>query len=66
MREWDVSQDWLYRRLNSRNDSRNQDRRLQRPRLPVIWEGAMANDWKMVLAGLGMLLVGIFASDAKK
>jgi hypothetical protein len=34
--------------------------------LPVIWEGAMANDWKMVLAGLGMLLVGIFASDAKK
>jgi hypothetical protein len=34
--------------------------------LPVIWEGAMANDWKMVLAGLGMLLVGVFASDAKK
>jgi hypothetical protein len=34
--------------------------------LPVIWEGAMANDWKMVLAGIGMLLVGIFASDAKK
>jgi hypothetical protein len=34
--------------------------------LPMIWEGAMANDWKMVLAGLGMLLVGIFASDAKK
>jgi hypothetical protein len=34
--------------------------------LQVIWEGAMANDWKMVLAGLGMLLVGIFASDAKK
>jgi hypothetical protein len=34
--------------------------------LPVIWEGAIANDWKMVLAGLGMLLVGIFASDAKK
>jgi hypothetical protein len=34
--------------------------------LPMIYEGAMANDWKMVLAGLGMLLVGIFASDAKK
>jgi hypothetical protein len=34
--------------------------------LPIIYEGAMANDWKMVLAGIGMLLVGIFASDAKK
>ena len=34
--------------------------------LPMIYEGAMANDWKLVLAGLGMLLVGIFASDAKK
>ena len=34
--------------------------------LPVIWEGAMANDWKLVLAGIGMLLVGIFAKDAKK
>ena len=33
--------------------------------LPVIWEGAMANDWKLVLAGVGMLLVGIFAKDAK-
>jgi len=34
--------------------------------LPIIYEGAMANDWKMVLAGIGMLLVGIFAQDAKK
>jgi hypothetical protein len=34
--------------------------------LPVIWEGAEAGDWKMVLAGIGMLLVGIFASDIKK
>lgn len=34
--------------------------------LPVIYEGAMANDWKMVLAGIGMLLVGVFATDAKK
>jgi hypothetical protein len=34
--------------------------------LPIIYEGAMANDWKMVLAGIGMLLVGIFASDSKK
>lgn len=34
--------------------------------LPVIWEGAMANDWKLVLAGIGMLLVGIFAKDAGK
>jgi len=34
--------------------------------LPMIYEGAMANDWKLVLAGLGMLLVGIFASDSKK
>ena len=34
--------------------------------LPVIWQGAEAGDWKMMLAGLGMLLVGIFASDAKK
>ena len=34
--------------------------------LPVIWEGAEAGDWKMILAGIGMFLVGIFASDAKK
>jgi hypothetical protein len=34
--------------------------------LPIIYEGAMANDWKMILAGIGMLLVGIFAQDAKK
>jgi hypothetical protein len=33
--------------------------------LPVIWEGAEAGDWKMILAGIGMFLVGIFASDAK-
>jgi hypothetical protein len=34
--------------------------------LPVIWEGAEAGDWKMILAGIGMFLVGLFASDAKK
>ena len=34
--------------------------------LPIIYEGAIANDWKMVLAGIGMLLVGIFAQDVKK
>lgn len=34
--------------------------------LPVIWEGAASNDWKMVLAGIGMLLVGIFAKDSSK
>jgi len=33
--------------------------------LPVIWEGAEAGDWKMILAGIGMFLVGIFASDSK-
>jgi hypothetical protein len=34
--------------------------------LPVIFEGVQAGDWKMILAGVGMFLVGIFASDAKK
>lgn len=34
--------------------------------LPIIYEGAMAQDYKMVLAGIGMLLVGLFAKDAKK
>ena len=34
--------------------------------LPMIYEGAMAQDWKMVLAGIGMLLVGLFAKDIKK
>jgi len=33
--------------------------------LPMIYEGAMAQDWKLVLAGIGMLLVGIFAKDSK-
>ena len=33
--------------------------------LPIIWQGAEAGDWKMILAGIGMFLVGIFASDAK-
>ena len=34
--------------------------------LPMIWEGAMAQDWKLVLAGIGMLLVGLFAKDSSK
>ena len=34
--------------------------------LPMIWEGAMAQDWKLVLAGVGMLLVGLFAKDSSK
>jgi hypothetical protein len=34
--------------------------------LPVIFEGAQSGDWKMVLAGIGMLLVGIFAKDGDK
>ena len=33
--------------------------------LPVIFEGVQAGDWKMILAGVGMFLVGIFASDSK-
>jgi len=34
--------------------------------LPMIYEGAMAQDWKLVLAGVGMLLVGLFAKDSSK
>ena len=34
--------------------------------LPMIWEGAMAQDWKLVLAGIGMLLVCLFAKDSSK
>jgi len=34
--------------------------------LPMIWEGAIAQDWKLVLAGVGMLLVGLFAKDSSK
>lgn len=34
--------------------------------LPMIYEGAIANDWKMVLAGIGVLLVGLFAKDGGK
>ena len=33
--------------------------------LPIIFEGIQKNDVPMILAGLGMLLVGIFAKDAK-
>jgi hypothetical protein len=33
--------------------------------LPMIYEGAMAQDWKLMLAGIGMLLVGLFAKDSK-
>lgn len=34
--------------------------------LPFIWEGATIGDWKLVLAGVGMLLVGLFAKDVEK
>lgn len=34
--------------------------------LPVIFDGLEKHDWKIVLAGFGMLLVGIFAKDIKK
>ena len=33
--------------------------------LPMIYEGAMAQDWKLMLAGIGLLLVGLFAKDSK-
>lgn len=33
--------------------------------LPIIYEGIEKQDIPMILAGLGMLLVGIFAKDAK-
>lgn len=33
--------------------------------LPIIFEGIQKNDVPMILAGLGMLLVGIFAKDVK-
>lgn len=34
--------------------------------LPVIFDGLEKGDWKIVLAGVGMLLVGVFAKDIKK
>lgn len=33
--------------------------------LPIIFEGIQNNHVPTILAGLGMLLVGIFAKDAK-
>lgn len=33
--------------------------------LPVIIDGLEKQDWHLVLAGVGMLLVGIFAKDIK-
>lgn len=33
--------------------------------LPIILQGIEKNDWQLVLAGIGALLVGIFAKDAK-
>lgn len=34
--------------------------------LPIIYEGLQKQDVPMILAGLGMLLVGIFAKDIEK
>jgi len=33
--------------------------------LPIIFEGIQKNDWQLVLAGVGALLIGVFAKDAK-
>ncbi len=33
--------------------------------LPMIFKGLESGDWQAVLAGIGALLVGIFAKDAK-
>lgn len=33
--------------------------------IPVIIQGVTNRDWAMALAGLGMVLTGLFASDAK-
>lgn len=34
--------------------------------LPMIYEGLQKQDVPMILAGLGMMLVGIFAKDIQK
>jgi hypothetical protein len=33
--------------------------------IPVIIQGVTNRDWAMALAGLGMVLTGLFASDVK-
>jgi hypothetical protein len=33
--------------------------------LPLILEGVATKNWEKVLEGLGILLIGIFAKDAK-
>jgi hypothetical protein len=33
--------------------------------LPLIIEGITTNNWEKALEGLGILLIGIFAKDAK-
>lgn len=34
--------------------------------VPIILEGLDTSDWKLVLAGVGAMLVGLFARDANK
>lgn len=33
--------------------------------LPLLIEGLLSKDWSKALEGLGILLIGIFAKDAK-
>lgn len=33
--------------------------------LPVLLEGLASHNWERALEGLGLLLIGIFAKDAK-
>jgi hypothetical protein len=33
--------------------------------LPLLVEGVLSKDWQKALEGLGILLIGIFAKDAK-
>lgn len=33
--------------------------------LPLLVEGVLSKDWHKALEGLGILLIGIFAKDAK-
>jgi hypothetical protein len=33
--------------------------------LPIIIEGILTKNWEKALEGLGILLIGIFAKDAK-
>jgi hypothetical protein len=33
--------------------------------LPILVEGVLSKDWQKALEGLGILLIGIFAKDAK-